>query len=780
MKSRGSEIESGSIGSAPPTGLEGKTFGLRPVGICLVVIFSLVQLSISPAAGETKMGDLTFSARKDFRVGSVEVDGNATLARGENSDLADPFAFGQAFSCDLKGSPGEGVYTEFFYDDAQEEKIKRLFLEARHGDFFSTAGDLSLDFGDREFALKRKDIRGISVGTRSGSKELRAFTSRVKGRTERDAIEGNFSKGPYILNGGAIVPGSEILELDGRILERNMDYAIDYTSGILSFTRNLARGAVVFAGYDLEDKAGEDRTLDGLTGSMPMGKNARTEVTVLRKRDSAETAESIGTTPMEHTVINLHQAIDLGRLEVKAELAKSSYDLDSTADDAVIDGSAYRFSAGYDAGGALVGLKVLDLGTGFRNMDKTSADPGTRREILTLEPRLGKNLRSRFEFERGESNLQYDSYKTMAGAGNSDRGVEFSFERRATRPVVQAGSVAMKVAALPGETTTDRFSLDGNYAVSRALRFNLEADGYGTGDGGDGTLSSDQKGLSLRMQMNASPSRDTRITATVGGREDDSSGGRTGQRDAEMKVKFQLPGGYTVKATGRYALSSEFTVTEDPLDGPGLLKAVWDAPGDQEEVNGHASVVVSTRPVGGIDTSLTIARDTRSREGGLYLPVDGLRDSAIVSMRYRPDRNLTFLTRLTYRDGESSDPSRMTMIDEKGVDLSLNYQAMKHLRLKGEFGIRDNGSGSGTYTTVLGATCRISDRFRLSSDISLGEPFGGATGESRLRGDVNVDYRIGESMDLTLEMKVRRLDSDIDRTRDYEVKSGNLRMTMKI
>ncbi|MFA6448964.1 MAG: hypothetical protein WCX65_05845, partial [bacterium] len=67
---------------------------------------------------------------------------------------------------------------------------------------------------------------------------------------------GNESVGPYKLNATNIIPGSEIVRVDGDKLERGAGYAFSYSKGEVTFTAPVASGARILVEYEVADGSG--------------------------------------------------------------------------------------------------------------------------------------------------------------------------------------------------------------------------------------------------------------------------------------------------------------------------------------------------------------------------------------------------------------------------------------------------------------------------------------------------------------------------------------------
>jgi hypothetical protein len=124
------------------------------------------------------------------------------------------------------------------------QAFDRVMLELRSPTLDAQLGDVDVSLAQGEFARVQRRLQGLSAGWRSGGSQLQVAAANTPGeyrRTEFYGIEG--VQGPYTLAPGgtttfAIVPGSEVVVLDGERLSRgeSADYFMDYDAGRITFT----------------------------------------------------------------------------------------------------------------------------------------------------------------------------------------------------------------------------------------------------------------------------------------------------------------------------------------------------------------------------------------------------------------------------------------------------------------------------------------------------------------------------------------------------------------
>ncbi len=179
-------------------------------------------------SAEQRDGELRISGTKDF---SFDVD------KGFDQELKVGIA-GEIEGVKVEGNLSDKATPSSTIQLSEVEKVS-LHLTTAH--FYGGLGTLTLGlpFGITD------EIHGsrISVHTRDNGRDISAAYAVSRGTYRRLQFSGEEGKqSPYFLE-GSVVAGSERIYLaDGvepaTLLERDVDYVIDYASGILSFTNS--------------------------------------------------------------------------------------------------------------------------------------------------------------------------------------------------------------------------------------------------------------------------------------------------------------------------------------------------------------------------------------------------------------------------------------------------------------------------------------------------------------------------------------------------------------
>jgi hypothetical protein len=158
-------------------------------------------------------------------------------------------AFGQSLDLAISGelSPGvqlSGAISDKGYDpingvaNSRLEEFDRLHLRLTSAHFTGQAGDISIR--NLSPQLRSRDVSGGSAHVSFPTFSIFGVAARPRGRFQSIRLNASDGfQGPYQPTGSiaAIVPGSEQVWLDGRLLKRgaDKDYSIDYPTGRITF-----------------------------------------------------------------------------------------------------------------------------------------------------------------------------------------------------------------------------------------------------------------------------------------------------------------------------------------------------------------------------------------------------------------------------------------------------------------------------------------------------------------------------------------------------------------
>lgn len=779
----------------------------------LVLLFIISFTSEFTSVNAATMGDLSFSAQKSFTLKSSDFSGSRVAAMAQDTDNLES-NFDQSFDCRLKGLVTPGFYTEFFYDDQEDEKLKRIFLKAEKGDFVSKAGDLSLDLKNQNFLLRQKDIRGFSVSANKWGGSAQVFTAKVKGKSMQDTIRGNNTDGPYILSKTSIIHNSDIVRINDRVLSRNIEYTIDYFSGTMSFNPYLSSSQSAIVSYDYEDEfSNSDRYVEGVITSLPMGKKNECTISFLRKRDALDedvdnsqiTATGgvskslyISQAPLEHQVLDIHQKIELGPLKIEAEMARSYYDSDSRIENEKVNGSALDLKASLKTAVGQMKIYRKQIGQDFIHLDKASTTGAGQIQGITFASAvdlmsIGKvPVTSSFTVEGGDpSNTEcittagdFFSIHSATTIGTSRKGLKISLKHikqsdkdaeyfNSIDTSSNAGAMSLNASAkalfekpgVPG-MTKDVLSMEGQYEFSRKLRASMNLDGYSKEREGDSA------GGTVLFKINASPTKKTRVVTNIEGSSESSSLTGTYESSGEIKVIHKAGQNITLRGVGRVLKNKEKTDQ--------FYSSDMDISNMNESLTWYSSLGVSMKPKKNITTSLNVSNENRERieYGIISRPVNY---GTSLSVKYTPFKNMNILSKYNFK--RLDDGIDFSSGKEEGVSLNCSYKPSKSMKVSGGLNLISRLLKEGPANerkADFSLNYSLNRKMKLKSAFSIGRLDETTADWNRVTGDLSLDYRAGKNMTLSIEYKYQNYDDDDMDLKDYGLQSGKMSLSMKI
>lgn len=190
--------------------------------------------------------ELEVHASKRFELQSMSVDGDFSQFLVDNPLFLDGNRFDQNLRLEVTGAIGEKVHVDVLLDDSifqDEEKRMRLDVTGRVWNL--SLGRLPVQLEGSRFLMAPRTGLGMMVTGRTARRSWEAFLQRPEGKTQRNFFQGAGALQEYVLKDSTgapnplVVVGSERVLLDGRQLERGVDYEMDYLEGALLLGRSL-------------------------------------------------------------------------------------------------------------------------------------------------------------------------------------------------------------------------------------------------------------------------------------------------------------------------------------------------------------------------------------------------------------------------------------------------------------------------------------------------------------------------------------------------------------
>ncbi len=194
----------------------------------------------TPGLSRDRTG-LTLTGAKSFRF----------MARTDG-----PSEFSQSLDLSVEGklSPGvtlTGTVSDRGYNpsygtaDSRLNELDKVRLTLQSASVTAQVGDLTLENRMTGGTLQPRTLSGAGFSVKKEKWYVHGVAARPRGRYESTEFFGEDGlQGPYYINNGSralpIVPGSEIVWLDGEQLKRGIssDYEIDYPTGSITFNVN--------------------------------------------------------------------------------------------------------------------------------------------------------------------------------------------------------------------------------------------------------------------------------------------------------------------------------------------------------------------------------------------------------------------------------------------------------------------------------------------------------------------------------------------------------------
>ncbi len=200
-------------------------------------------------------------------------------------------------------------------------EIDRVFIEIDARRARAQLGDIDVAYDGSEFARFSRKVQGVGATGQSGPATLRVMGATARGiywSQEIEVLDG--VQGPYRLSGEQgerfifIVPGSEVVYIDGEPLERGetKDYVIDYATGEVTFTATRLVRADNRVRAEYQYRTTEfTRTVLGAEAEVELGR--RTEgpprlmlaATVLREADGRTFDQELGLTEADRGLLSI-------------------------------------------------------------------------------------------------------------------------------------------------------------------------------------------------------------------------------------------------------------------------------------------------------------------------------------------------------------------------------------------------------------------------------------------------------------------------------------------
>lgn len=314
--------------------------------------------------------------------------------------------------------------------------FSKLYVRLERDAVTALFGDFNLDWTSTAFTTYARDLHGAKVEYNKKKFRASAFQSEAGQTSVRDELPGSGLSGPYQLSHHPIVGFSEKASIQERDrmrpsvivaehpLAHNVDYTIDYLSGVVRLSQplfphsNQLNPQYLVVQYELEDSSAG--VVQGARVEYRPTEKTSVGVSHLREEHSGK--------PKSMTGVDAHVALSKS-LSLQAEVAQSNNDQGSS--------QAYRTELTHRSQSTDTRVYFKETGVGFGLGQLDTPTLGNRQVGFEGEQKLGKHLTARESIsqetilssgdrrETGEAQFQYDkglwSYRTGLRAASEVR-----------------------------------------------------------------------------------------------------------------------------------------------------------------------------------------------------------------------------------------------------------------------------------------------------------------------------------------------------------------------
>jgi hypothetical protein len=206
--------------------------------IIFFVIFIIILLEIDFPQSIDLRGSLNLNLYYSYFSGDSSLN--------YSSDIKEGFYLSQNSQFSLNYSL-PNLSLSFNYLSQPIEKINLSLATKNFLLYFGSSMSLSIS----PFTLYNKTLNGIYGNYKNDKSDILFVISQIESKKKIAKIYGNNSEGPYFIGDFFLIPNKERVFLNGRVLERDTDYIIDYTYGILYFSFPISQEDELLIEYEV-------------------------------------------------------------------------------------------------------------------------------------------------------------------------------------------------------------------------------------------------------------------------------------------------------------------------------------------------------------------------------------------------------------------------------------------------------------------------------------------------------------------------------------------------
>ncbi len=365
---------------------------------------------------------INISGTKTFEMKQAEISGDIGHFSTENYDSLPGFKLDQSLHLEIDGNITETSTVHAVLDDKEDED--RRFTVNINGPVWQfVMGDFPLALEGSEFALFRKEVRGIlAQGSFSERFKSIFLFSQSKGQARREQFRGAGQQQEFRMQASPIVQSSERVSIDGRQISRGTDYFIDYEDGLIKFLPQMLPIELtswIVVEYEVADTSmAFSRNLFGTRQVYTQSEGRSVGLTWLREVDSTTpksgTNASDTVAPMQHDIVAADADWSLTpSVSMKAETAVSMLDPNRNSNLAAIDKSIVGHASKF---GLLGKTARTDGEISFRRIDSKFKVVGREGGVLELGERGLVN-----DILSGRARLNYKFNEAFTGFADGEK-----------------------------------------------------------------------------------------------------------------------------------------------------------------------------------------------------------------------------------------------------------------------------------------------------------------------------------------------------------------------
>jgi len=206
--------------------------------IIFFVIFIIILLEIDFPQSIDLRGSLNLNLYYSYFSGDSSLN--------YSSDIKEGFYLSQNSQFSLNYSL-PNLSLSFNYLSQPIEKINLSLATKNFLLYFGSSMSLSIS----PLTLYNKILNGIYGNYKNDKSDILFVISQIESKKKIAKIYGNNSEGPYFIGDFFLIPNKERVFLNGRVLERDIDYIIDYTYGILYFSFPISQEDELLIEYEV-------------------------------------------------------------------------------------------------------------------------------------------------------------------------------------------------------------------------------------------------------------------------------------------------------------------------------------------------------------------------------------------------------------------------------------------------------------------------------------------------------------------------------------------------